>query len=83
MPHPNGGKGNTFAVTHFFQEALSMLRADDVRFTSNTGENMTATTGRTRGGQDTIVFRGENVPHGNVCAACWGYRRNCRGTWVG
>jgi hypothetical protein len=83
MPHPNGGQGNTFTVTHSFQEIISMLRADDIQFTSNTGENMTATTGRTRGGQDAIVFRGENVPHGNVCAACWGYRINCCGTRVG
>lgn len=83
MSHSNGGQGNTFHVTHSFQEAFSKLEAGDFAFKSNTGENMTATTGRTREGMDTIVFRGENVTHGNVCVACWGYRSNCCGTRVG
>lgn len=83
MPHSQGDQGNTFTVSHTFQEAFSMLSAGDVQFISNTGENITATTGRTREGLDTIVFRGENVIHGNVCTACWGYRSNCCGTRVG
>ena len=83
MPHPNGSQGNEFDVTHSFQEAFSILRAGGVQFTSNTGENMTATTGRTKGGLDAIVFRGENLTHGNVCAKCWGFRNNCCGTRIG
>ena len=38
-----------------------------------------ATQGETEDGSPTIVFKG----HGNVCRACWGFRKSCSRTGVG
>ncbi|MBU2740870.1 hypothetical protein HF670_07930 [Acidithiobacillus thiooxidans] len=83
MPHPNGGRGNTFPVAHSFRDAFAKLEAGDFYFKSNTGEKMTAKRGNTAVGHNAIVFHGENVMHGNICLACWGYRMNCTGTRIG
>lgn len=83
MSHPNGGQGNTFPITYSFRKAFEKLEAGDFAFKSNTGGNMTATRSNTAGGHDAIVFHGENVMHGNVCSACWGYRMSCTGTRIG
>lgn len=83
MPHPNGGQGATFPVIHSFHDVYAKLDTQDIQFLSNTGEVLIATTGKTQNGQNTMVFRGENVTHGNVCAACWGFRKSCSGTRIG
>lgn len=84
MPHPNGGNGNTFETRHTFAEAFAHVNGRDVVFNSTTGESITATTSFAQDGvTPTIVFNGVNVRHGNVCAFCWGYRRNCSDTRIG
>ena len=84
MPHPNGGRGNTFPTTHTFAQAFAHVGRGAVRFNSTTGEPITATTSFAADRvTQTITFEGVNSRHGNVCAACWGFRRNCSGTRIG
>jgi hypothetical protein len=37
MPHPDGGQGNTFAVTHTFQDAFAAVAGVGAQFNSTTG----------------------------------------------
>jgi len=84
MPHPDGGRGNTFPTTHTFAQAFAHLAGRTVRFNSTTGEPIDATPSLAEDGvTPTIVFQGVNVRHGNVCPACWGFRQNCSGTRIG
>lgn len=88
MPHPNGGRGNDFHTKHSFKDAFSYVQNSPNQrhqFLSTTNETITASLGMTRDGiHNTIVFHGENGGRvGNVCNACWGYRKNCSGTRIG
>jgi hypothetical protein len=85
MPHSNGGQGSPFAVGHTFSQAYSYVGPTGARFTSTTGEHMTATQGVTSDGvTPTIVLTGATgTRHGNVCHACWGFTLNCSGTRIG
>ena len=85
MAHPNGGFGNTFTTTHTFSQAYNHVGPNGIMFNSTTGEKIKATQGMARDKvTKTIVFMGENVRHGSVCAACWGYRDSCNGgEWIG
>jgi hypothetical protein len=83
MPHPNGGQGNTFPTQHSFDQALAAV-GSGLQFRSTTDEAIVATTSLAEDGvTQTITFQGENSQHGNVCAACWGFRQNCSGTRIG
>ena len=79
MAHPNGGKGNTFPTKYSFEEALAGIGDGVLHFKSTTGDDATAKAGFYDGGGLTIYFKG----HGNVCSACWGFRRNCSGSNIG
>lgn len=83
MPHPKGGHGNYFRTFHTFGQAFAFVGKGNISFESTTGERIIAKQGMA---QDritpTIVFKGENVIHGNVCHACWGYRSNCLKTQI-
>jgi hypothetical protein len=84
MPHPNCGMGNYFTPVHTFDQAYEYLGVGSLLFISTTGERITARRAKAKDGITlTIVFEGENGRHGNVCGACWGYRRNCSGTRIG
>lgn len=84
MPHPIGGYGNNFNPGHSFDQAYTFVGQGGVEFTSTTGETINAHQGMAQDGVTrTIVFIGENSRHGNVCPACWGYRRNCSQTRIG
>jgi len=84
MPHPDGGRGNSFGTEHTFEEAVKYVGSQGVSFKSTTGEKIRATLGWTRDGQHrTIVFMGERSRHGNVCSECWGYTYTCSGTQIG
>ena len=80
MAHPNGGKGNQFHTYCTFDEAfLFVSKRAPFSFLSTTENNVQAKIGKTQNGDNTIVFTG----HGNVCHACWGFRKNCSGTRIG
>jgi len=84
MPHPDGGKGNSFATRNTFNEAYNHIGKDGFEFRSTTNEIIFAHRGFAQDGKSkTIVFRGENNRQGNVCEACWGYRNNCSNTRIG
>lgn len=84
MGHPDGGRGNIFNTNNTFQDAFEFIGLAGITFTSTTGEIITASRGRSRFGNiPTITFRGINCTHGNVCSACWGYRQNCSGSYIG
>lgn len=84
MPHPNGGHGNTFPTTHTFEQVLASIGTAALDFPSTTDEPITATMAFAEDGvTPTISFVGTNCRHGNVCAACWGFRQNCSGTRIG
>ena len=80
MPHPNGGKGNWFRTNCTFDEAFVFVtNRAPFSFNSTTGKKVQAKIGKTKIGDNTIVFPG----HGNVCHACWGFRNNCSNTRIG
>lgn len=84
MSHPNGGHGNNFRALHTFEQAYAYVGEDGMPFISTTGKRITARRGMARDGiTKTIVFKGTNCIHGNVCYACWGYRENCSRTRIG
>lgn len=85
MPHPTGGQGNTFPTHSTFDEIYEMIGEGGLyEFRSFGNERIVAVRGYA---QDritpTIVFTGERNKHGNVCPACWGYRKNCTATRIG
>jgi hypothetical protein len=84
MPHPNRGQGNAFDVTHTFQDAFIAIGENSIQFNSTTGEQVTVTQSLAEDGvTEVLVFVGLNGRVGNVCAACWGFRKNCFGTRIG
>jgi hypothetical protein len=84
MPHPKGGQGNTFQVKHSFYQVCNFVGVNGRVFNSNTGEEILAIRGLAQDNKTiTIIFNGEKNRHGNVCKACWGFRKNCSGTRVG
>ncbi len=84
MSHPRGGQGNCFSPVYTFEQVYEYVGHGTVTFISTTGERISARRGKVKGGTTpAIVFEGENSRHGNVCFACWGYRRNCSGTRIG
>jgi len=83
MPHPHGGRGNTFDTHHSFAEGYQYVGPRGVDFQSTTNETIWAKQGMARDGiTRTIVFQGR-TRHGNVCESCWGHRLNCSGTRMG
>jgi len=84
MAHPNGGMGNIFKTKHSFSQAYAHIGAKGIKFTSTTGEQISATQGIARDGvTKTIVFVGEHSRHGSACAACWGNRVDCNKSRIG
>ncbi|WP_319408785.1 hypothetical protein [uncultured Desulfosarcina sp.] len=84
MPHPNGGRGNTFPTTKTFAQAYAHVSSYGLKFNSTTGEPITAAQGVAQDRlTETINFQGENSRHGNVCEQCWGFRKNCSGARIG
>lgn len=84
MAHPHGGQGNYFRPNHTFHQALAYIGEDEISFISTTGERIIAIRGLAGDGvTPTIVFKGENSKQGNVCQACWGFRKNCRVIFAG
>lgn len=84
MPHPKGGIGNSFKVSHTFKQAVAAVAGTGVKFKSTTGESISARPSRAEDGvTETIEFDDQNGRVGNVCEACWGFRQNCSGTWIG
>ena len=81
MPHGIGG-GPRFGPKHSFDEALKWVGKGKT-ITSTTGEQIKVVRGRTADRKATLVFRGVNAIHGNVCSTCWGCTANCLGTLVG
>lgn len=80
MPHPEGGFGNRFQTFCTFEQAFSFIQQKGkYSFQSTTDKKVIAQIGKTEGGDKTIVF----LDHGNVCFACWGYRKNCSNTRIG
>jgi hypothetical protein len=83
MAHPGGGSGSTFSTTHSFAQARAFV-AKGRTFRSTTGERIKATQSLAKDGlTPTIVFTGERTRHGSVCWACWGFREDCNGSWIG
>jgi hypothetical protein len=85
MPHPNGGAGSRFNPKHTFSEAYASVGVGgSLTFQSTTGEHITAKQGTARDGRTaTIIFHGQATRHGSVCEACWGFRVDCNGSWIG
>ena len=84
MTHPKGGQGNYFRPNHTFDQALVYISEVEISFISTTGERIIANRGLASDGvTPTIVFKGEKNRHGNICQACWGFRKNCSGTRIG
>jgi len=84
MAHQNGGQGPFFSPRHQFHEVFNYVGKDGVEFKSTTGETIFARWGKTKeGNHDTIIFLGERNRHGSACEACWGYRTDCNGSWIG
>jgi hypothetical protein len=85
MGHPDGGKGNVFSTVNTFEQAYAFVGIRDRQFLSiptprKAAYEITAKHGLAEDGvTETIVF----VGHGNVCEACWGFRKNCSGTRIG
>lgn len=80
MPHPNGGQGNTFRTTKTFAQAHAHVGKNTFHFRTTKDDPVTATTSVAADGiTPIIVFKG----HGNVCPACWGFRKNCSNTRIG
>ena len=84
MPHSDGGQGNSFPTRHSFEQAHTRV-GGGLRFSSTTGEAMIAELSfAADGATNTIVFSswgGDRA--GNVCKACWGFRKSCTGTRIG
>jgi len=79
MPHPDGGRGNTFPILLTFKDARKRVEADIVEFETGNGRTLSARASHTRGREyPTIAFE-----DGNVCEQCWGFRENCSGTRIG
>jgi len=87
MAHPNGGHGNTFLTKHTFEQAYNYVGKKGASFNSTKNKGITATQGYAEDNKTkTIVFKGETdkkSKHGNVCKACWGYRKSCCKSWIG
>lgn len=84
MAHPKGGVGNTFRTKHSFEQSHSFVGSKGLTFPSTTNERIAAKQGLAGDGiTETIVFMGANNRHGNVCAACWGFRQACTQTRIG
>lgn len=84
MARPHGGSGGKFDAKHTFSEAYAFVGPRGVSFSSKTGENIFARQGFARAKTTiTIVFQGERNIHGRVCDACWGFRNDCNGSWIG
>ena len=84
MAHPAGGLGNTFETRHPFGQACAFVGTDGLRFSSTTGEQITAKQGLAEDGKThTIVFNGERNRHGSACKACWGFRQACTQSRIG
>ena len=84
MAHPDGGSGATFLTHHSFSKAYDFVGTSGVEFPSETGENITARQGTARdaAGTKIISFTG-TTRHGAACHACWGFRSDCSGSWIG
>jgi hypothetical protein len=83
MAHPSGGSGSRFSTQHNFSEAYHFVGAGTT-FNSTTGERIKVTSGVAGdGATPTLVFTGERNVHGRACEACWWFRRDCNGSWVG
>ena len=84
MAHPSGSTGSRFQPLHSFTRALALVGPNGYKFQSTTGEQIKAQQGQARDGvTETIVFHGERNRHGSVCHACWGYRIDCNGSYIG
>jgi hypothetical protein len=84
MGHPDVGRGNFFKTYHSFQQAFDFVGLNGIDFKSTTGERIIASQSyASDSATPAITFNGENSRHGNVCAACWGFRQNCSGTRIG
>jgi hypothetical protein len=60
------------------------LGVKGVGFRSTTGEEINAIQGFTKDGKTpTIVFMGERHRHGSACRECWGFRKDCSGSFIG
>jgi hypothetical protein len=84
MGHPVGGQGNSFPTRYNFEQAHTRV-GGGLRFPSTTREEMLAELSFAFDGTThTIAFsnrKGNRV--GNVCKACWGFRKSCTGTRIG
>ena len=79
MQHPKGGFGSRFTTRHSFAEAYNFVGPNGTTFVSVSGMQFSASQGEAEDGSPTIVFKG----HGNVCRACWGFRKSCSRTGIG
>ena len=57
MPHPEGGLGNSFQTLCTFEQAYSFIsEKGEYSFHSTTDNEVIAKIGKTRGGDNTIVY---------------------------
>lgn len=84
MPHPHGGSGNTFQTKQTFESAYAKIGSSGKSFQSTRDKKINAVQSMAADGiTQTITFYSENGRVGNVCKACWGFRKNCSGTRIG
>lgn len=83
MAHPDGGHGNKFKTKHTFEQAYAAV-GGGFPFQSTQGKLTEARVGVTGDGTQAISFYMEDGSRGgNVCQACWGFRRSCSDTRIG
>jgi|ERR1700679_1969449 len=84
MGHPVGGQGNSFSTRYSFEQAQTRV-GGGLRFPSSTREEMLAELRfAIDGTTHTIAFSNRDGDLiGNVCKACWGFRKSCTGTRIG
>jgi len=84
MAHPAGGRGNHFQTIRSFEEAFQFVGDNGAEFTSTTGERISASQALAQDGvTPVIVFMGERHRHGSACEACWSFRQDCNGSYIG
>jgi hypothetical protein len=84
MAHPKGGSGTRFNPQHSFPDAYAFVGAAGVTINSTTGERIVVRRGIAGDVETTtLVFTGEKNVHGRACKACWGFRNDCNGSWIG
>jgi hypothetical protein len=84
MAHPKGGSGTRFNPQHRFPDAYAFVGTAGVTVSSTKGDRIEVRRG-IAGDRvtPTLVFTGERNVHGRACAACWGFRKDCNGSWIG